>query len=99
MKNLRESTTNEKVINYHKAYYRPENLALIITGIIKPEQVFKALEGVQNKIKSKGLLPDYSRPWQVCHLFLFGRDNPSKEIQFCLRNRFIILLARYLSGL
>ena len=74
MKNLRESTTNEKVINYHKAYYRPENLTLIITGIIKPKQVFKALEGVQNKIKSKGPLPDYSRPWQVCHLFFFERN-------------------------
>ena len=86
MKNLRESTTNEKVINYHKAYYRPENLTLIITGIIKPEQVFKALEGVQNKIKSKGPLPDYSRPWQVCHLFF------SKGIQLSLQIRFIILL-------
>jgi len=64
MKNLRESTTNEKVINYHKSFYRPDNLALIITGVVKPEDVFKSLEVVQEKIKSKGALPEYKRPWQ-----------------------------------
>jgi predicted Zn-dependent peptidase len=65
MKNLRESTTNEKVINYHKSFYRPENLTLIITGIVKPEQVFKALEGIQKKILSKKSSEEYIRPWQV----------------------------------
>ena len=26
MKNLRESTSHQKVVNYHKEFYRPENL-------------------------------------------------------------------------
>lgn len=44
MKNLRESTTNEKVRKYHKDFYRTENLKVIITGQVKPDEVFKALQ-------------------------------------------------------
>ncbi|KAF5298438.1 hypothetical protein FQR65_LT01217 [Abscondita terminalis] len=64
MKNLRESTTNEKVRKYHKEFYRPENLVLIITGQIKPEDVFRALEPIENKIIEKGERGAYIRPWQ-----------------------------------
>lgn len=53
MKNLRDSTSNEKVRNYHKEFYRPENLKIIITGHVKPEEVFKALEKLENKIVTK----------------------------------------------
>ncbi|KAK4880203.1 hypothetical protein RN001_008349 [Aquatica leii] len=64
MKNLRESTTNDKVRKYHKEFYRPENLALIISGQIKPEDVFRALEPVENKIIEKGERGPFLRPWQ-----------------------------------
>lgn len=53
MKNLRESTTNTKVRNYHKEFYRPENLKVIITGQVKSEDVFKSLEKLEDKIVSK----------------------------------------------
>lgn len=53
MKNLRESTSNTKVRNYHKEFYRPENLKVIITGQVKPNEVFKALEKLEDKIVSK----------------------------------------------
>lgn len=53
MENLRESTSNEKVRNYHKEYYRPENLTIIITGQVKHTEVFKALQGIEEKILSK----------------------------------------------
>lgn len=53
MKNLRESTSNTKVKNYHKEFYRPENLKVIITGQINPQDVFKSLEKLENKIMSK----------------------------------------------
>lgn len=64
MKNLRESTTNEKVRNYHKEFYRPENLRLIIVGLIKPDDVFRALEPVESKIIEKGDRGPFTRPWQ-----------------------------------
>ncbi|CAH0557668.1 unnamed protein product [Brassicogethes aeneus] len=64
MKNLRESTTNEKVRNYHKEFYRPENLKVIITGQVKPEEVFKSLEKLELKILSKGDRGAFQRPWQ-----------------------------------
>lgn len=63
MKNLRESTTNEKVRNYHKEFYRPENLKVIITGQVKPEDVFKALAALEEKIVSKGERTPFTRPW------------------------------------
>lgn len=53
MKNLRESTTNAKVQNYHKEFYRPENLKIIITGQVRHQDVFKALEPLESKILSK----------------------------------------------
>lgn len=65
MKNLRESCNNTKVRNYHKEFYRPENLKLVITGQVKPEDVFKALEVVEDKILSKGPRGDFTRPWQT----------------------------------
>lgn len=65
LSNLRTSTNNEKVRNYHAAFYRPENLHVIITGQIAPEDIFKALESLENNIASKGELPVFSRPWQT----------------------------------
>lgn len=53
MSNLRTTTSNEKVRNYHRDFYRPDNLCLIITGKVAPEEVFKALEPFEQKIKSK----------------------------------------------
>ncbi|EAT39319.1 AAEL008862-PA [Aedes aegypti] len=65
MANLRTSTTNEKVRAYHAGFYRPDNLHVIITGQIEPEDIFKALEPVEEKILSKGDLPAFTRPWQT----------------------------------
>ncbi|XP_033228376.1 uncharacterized protein C05D11.1-like isoform X2 [Belonocnema kinseyi] len=62
--NLRESTSNEKVINYHKELYRPENLSIIITGQVKHADVFKALQPFEEKIISKGPRGPFKRPWQ-----------------------------------
>ena len=65
LKNLRESTTNEKVRNYHKAFYRPENLVLVITGHVKASEVFNALEPVEDCILSKKSgQSHFMRPWQ-----------------------------------
>ena len=42
-----------QVMDYHREYYRPENLSLIITGKIEPEEVLQALEKFEDKILSK----------------------------------------------
>lgn len=65
MHNLRTSTNNDKVRAYHKKFYRPENLTLIITGKVTPEQVFAALKPVQEKIKSKPKGEVFLKPWQT----------------------------------
>lgn len=65
MANLRTSTNNEKVRAYHAAFYRPDNLFVIITGQINAEDIFKALEPIEQKILSKGELPPFIRPWQT----------------------------------
>ncbi|XP_023020385.2 uncharacterized protein C05D11.1 isoform X1 [Leptinotarsa decemlineata] len=64
MKNLRESTSNIKVKNYHKEFYRPENLKIIITGQVSPHEVFKSLEKLEEKIVSRGNAKPFERPWQ-----------------------------------
>ncbi|XP_025203253.1 uncharacterized protein C05D11.1-like isoform X2 [Melanaphis sacchari] len=64
MKNLRESTTNNKIRKYHHAFYRPENLLLLISGKINHSSVFDVLEPFIQKILSKGNRGDYVRPWQ-----------------------------------
>ncbi|XP_059480505.1 uncharacterized protein C05D11.1-like [Neocloeon triangulifer] len=64
MKNLRTSTDNIKVRKFHKDFYRPENLTLIVTGKVKAEQVFSALSDMEEKICSKGDRGAFTRPWQ-----------------------------------
>lgn len=65
MANLRNSTTIKKVRDYHAAFYRPENLHIIITGTVRPEDVFAALKPVEDAIVKHGKLPPFERPWQT----------------------------------
>ncbi|XP_035211557.1 uncharacterized protein C05D11.1-like [Stegodyphus dumicola] len=64
LKNLRESTTNEKVRAYHKEFYRSENLYLIIVGQIDASEVFKALKPVEERIALEKEKKPFVRPWQ-----------------------------------
>ncbi|XP_050535489.1 uncharacterized protein C05D11.1-like isoform X4 [Daktulosphaira vitifoliae] len=64
MKNLRESTTIEKIRKYHQAYYRPENLLLLVTGKVEHSSLFNSLEPVIQKFLSKGSRGEYVKPWQ-----------------------------------
>lgn len=64
MKNLRESTSNQKVKDYHKSFYRPDNLTVIVTGQVKPEDLFNVLAPVEGKIIKKEALPEFKKPWQ-----------------------------------
>ncbi|KAI5635965.1 peptidase m16 inactive domain-containing protein [Phthorimaea operculella] len=66
MENLRTSTNNVKVRNFHKKFYRPENLTIILTGQIEAQDVFKALETVENDIiakREKEPQEKWEKPW------------------------------------
>lgn len=68
LKNIRENLTNERIRSYHKSFYRPENLVLIITGRVKADDVFEALRPVEEAIvqaKANGSVPPFKRPWQT----------------------------------
>ena len=63
MKNLRESTSHQKVVDYHRQFYRPENLGLVITGQVGEEEVMAALDTVEERILAKGERQPFLRPW------------------------------------
>ncbi|XP_074663020.1 uncharacterized protein C05D11.1-like isoform X2 [Tubulanus polymorphus] len=65
MQNLRGSTSHAKVLSYHREFYRPENLCLVITGQVEPNQVFTALQPFEEKVCKKAKLPPHVRPWQM----------------------------------
>ncbi|XP_014676544.1 PREDICTED: uncharacterized protein C05D11.1-like isoform X2 [Priapulus caudatus] len=64
MENLRTSTSHKKVCGCHRAFYRPENLCLIVTGQVEVKDLFSALADFEAKIESKGDRGPYTRPWQ-----------------------------------
>ena len=53
LKNLRETTSHQKVCNYHKSMYRPDNMAIVIAGQIEAEEVIECLEKFEEKILGK----------------------------------------------
>eukprot|EP00755_Sulcionema_specki_P007327 Sspe_Gene.37946::Locus_18309_Transcript_1_1_Confidence_1.000_Length_3201::g.37946::m.37946 len=57
--------TNDTIRQYHKEYYRPDNLGVILVGDVTPEEVAKALQPMEEKILRKGIkpLPPSARPW------------------------------------
>ncbi|XP_059607775.1 uncharacterized protein C05D11.1-like [Phlebotomus argentipes] len=65
MHNLRTSTTNQKVRDYHAAFYRPENLAIIVTGQVNIEDLLRVLKPLEDRIIAKGKRPPFQRPWQT----------------------------------
>ncbi|KAF9208991.1 hypothetical protein BGZ49_006848 [Haplosporangium sp. Z 27] len=48
---------------YHRDYYRPDNLCLIVSGRLNQDKLLKALGPVEERIISKGPLPPMKRPW------------------------------------
>jgi len=68
LENMRNSTTIEKVRQYHQKLYRSENLILTITGRIDETQLFEKVRHIEEKVlKKRSLDQNYSfdRPWQA----------------------------------
>jgi len=42
-----------QVKNYHQKFYRPENLYLIITGVVEPQQVLETISAFEKKVIGK----------------------------------------------
>ena len=64
MKNLRESTSHQKVVNYHRDYYRPENLGIVITGQVDVDDVLDTVTKVEEGILAKNETREpFLRPW------------------------------------
>ncbi|KAF9111927.1 hypothetical protein BGX27_004236 [Mortierella sp. AM989] len=53
----------EKIRQYHRDYYRPDNLCLIVSGSLDQKKLLEALGPVEERIISKGPLPPMKRPW------------------------------------
>ena len=53
LRNLRESTSHKKVVDYHKKMYRPDNMAIIIAGQIDADEIIQVLDKFEQKILSK----------------------------------------------
>ena len=52
------------VRNYHKAFYRPQNLCLIVAGKVDTEELFRAIAAVERKIVAKrDHVPIGCSPW------------------------------------
>lgn len=66
LKNIRESLSIEKIREYHKRFYRPENFAAIICGQVNIGDVAKAMQQVEKKlIDRKDSYPTFEKPWQT----------------------------------
>ncbi|KJE89565.1 hypothetical protein, variant [Capsaspora owczarzaki ATCC 30864] len=62
--NLRDSCSHEKVCQYHRDYYRPDNLCIIIAGKIDPAKLFEAIAPFDAKVVSKKHVKQ-ARPWST----------------------------------
>ena len=66
LENIRNTSNIEKAREYHKKYYRPENLQLTVTGGIDEQQLFYAIRSIEEKIVNKRAnqpVEEYIRPW------------------------------------
>jgi len=66
LQELRDSCSHAKVAAYHRRYYRPSGVRLIVAGDVDPQALLAALEPVQASIRAKGASfwpPAPERPW------------------------------------
>jgi Zn-dependent M16 (insulinase) family peptidase len=63
VENLRHLTA-DKVRNYHHSYYRPDNISVIVTGKISPEDVLDSMIEVEDKILRKNINYSQIKPWK-----------------------------------
>ncbi len=86
----RITSETHQVRAYHKKFYRPENLFLIVTGGVRPEDIFRALEPVRvfffsNVFGKTHVAP--TMPCQVEEKILSKRALESPDLQKVLSKK------------
>ena len=72
--NLRNSIDIDKIREYHNQYYRPENLFLIVTGQMEPEEIFQRLDSVEQELlEHRQDDNSFKRPFSTTYLPLSER--------------------------
>lgn len=51
--------TIDDIKDFHKTYYQPNNAILIVTGDVKPKEVFKKAKKEFGKIKNEAIIPEF----------------------------------------
>lgn len=65
LENLRTSTNNDKVRDYHKQFYHAKNLCIVVTGPCEAQDIFRVIKPIEDKIvQKKSNLMSFDRPWQ-----------------------------------
>lgn len=96
--NLRTETTVEQVRDFHKKFYRTDNLTLIISGKVPPRRVFDALHPVIDKINKNPYEEEFVRPWQTpIEKLVEPQDLKVGEYYFLLMKFFSIKIYRYIT--
>ncbi|EGC38852.1 hypothetical protein DICPUDRAFT_148428 [Dictyostelium purpureum] len=72
MKDIRNLKV-ETIRDFHKSYYRPDNVSLVIAGDVNIDDIFKSIEPIVQKSISKGELKPMERPW-TSKLDIFSKD-------------------------
>ena len=60
--NLRNSTNNEKIKDYHRKFYRPENMVIIVSGSVEKEKLFESVRQVEEEEAAKEREP-FEKPF------------------------------------
>jgi hypothetical protein len=77
-----------KVRNFHKKFYRAENLTVILTGQIAADDVFKALAVVEDDIIAKVMHHSYINNKYTWHVYVGDGEQPAHDN--CPANMFIL---------
>lgn len=65
LRDIRTSLSNEKIRRYHREFYRPENLCVIVAGSVREEDVIGTLERFESQvILPRSPISTWKRPWQ-----------------------------------
>ncbi|GAM23595.1 hypothetical protein SAMD00019534_067700, partial [Acytostelium subglobosum LB1] len=70
----------DTIRQYHKDYYRPDNMGILVVGQVETEQIFATLDAFEQKIMSKGTLTPMVRPFQEKPVFF--DKSISKDITY-----------------
>lgn len=62
MENLRV-LTHDQIRDFHKAVYRPDNLSIIVSGEIEPEEFAAVIRKIDNDLPSRKTDPPHKRPF------------------------------------